>query len=382
MSGGPDASLASCLDNEVLAAFSDNEALAAFPDNEALASGPAQARLMVWLGHPYFHAAMRHFGWRVIYRPCPPGTVLSWDDILSLTNGRIPDAVVAADFSGPPFLLGTENFPCLTVFYSVDTHIHSWHPAYAQGFDLCLVSLPDHVRDFYTGRLRPEWIIWSPPYAPDKTEHYRDLAHIDKEWDLLFVGTVNPDLNPVRCSFLTEAKKYLPGLHITTGDFDALFPKARLVLNECTRGELNFRIFEALGSGACLLTPDIGPALTDLFTDGKELALYPAYNVQALVERAEALLRDDARRAAIAAAGLAAVDAGHRASHRALALASRLHDLAASGTGAAMIAARQRMAGEIFRTVLRPLYLHHAESIGIEALRVAYLKAATAKIVV
>ena len=320
---------------------------------------------------------MRHFGWRVLYRPCPPSTAHFWDDILALTNGQIPDAVVAADFSGPPFLLGVENFPCLTVFYSVDTHIHSWHPAYAQSFDLCMVSLPDHVRNFYTGRLLPERIIWSPPYAPDEVRP--PSLKPDKEWDLLFVGTVSPDLNPARCSFLAGAQQRLPGLHITTGDYAALFPRARLVLNECTRGELNFRIFEALGCGACLLTPDIGPALTNLFTDGVELALYPTYDAEALAMRVNTLLRDDVRRSAIAAAGLAAVNVGHRASHRAQTLASRLTRLTAPGVGAAMTAARRNMAREIFKTVLRPLYLHHAESIDIEPLRTAYLNAATIK---
>jgi len=341
-----------------------------------------QDRLLVWLGAPFFSASMPHFGWRVIQRVIHQidhaDAILFWNDVLGLTGGQIPDAIVVADFSGPPFVLGVEDFPCLTVFYSVDTHIHSWHPAYAQGFDLCLVSLPEHVRDFYTGRLKPDRITWSPPYAPDTVRP--PIPPPDKAWDLLFYGTVNPDLNPARCSFLAEVKEHFPGLHIATaGGFPALFPKARLVLNECTRGELNFRIFEALGCGACLLTPDIGPALTDLFTDGKELTLYPAYDVQALVMRAEALLRDDTRRAAIAAAGLAAVDAGHRAGRRAQTLASRLDDLQASGEGATMIAERRNMAGEIFKTVLRPLYLHHAESIENEALRLAYLKAAKTK---
>ena len=84
-------------------------------DASAFAHFPNRNRLMVWLGNPFFHAAMRHFRWRVAYRPCPPGTILSWADILALTDGQIPDAVVAADFSGPPFLLGMEDFPCLTV---------------------------------------------------------------------------------------------------------------------------------------------------------------------------------------------------------------------------------------------------------------------------
>ena len=103
----------------------------------------------------------------MVYGPCAPSEVYTWERILTLTGGEPPEAVVAGDLSGPPFILGVENFPCLTVFYSVDAHIHAWHPAYAQGFDLCLVSLKERTGDFCTGRLSSVRIIWSPPYARD-----------------------------------------------------------------------------------------------------------------------------------------------------------------------------------------------------------------------
>lgn len=44
--------------------------------------------------------------------------------------------------------------------------------------------------------------------------------------------------------------------------------------------------------------------------------------------------------------------------------------------GTTMVNTRRRLAPEIFKSVLRPLYLHHAETIDSEPLRLTYLKAA------
>jgi glycosyltransferase involved in cell wall biosynthesis len=193
---------------------------------------------------------------------------------------------------------------------------------------------------------------------------------------MVFVGTLDPLLAPRRCAFIAELKEKFPSLHIARGAFADLYTRAKLILNECSRGELNFRVFEALGMGGCLLTPDIGPSLTELFTPGKELFTYPPYVVEPLLALAERLLDDAALREKTAAAGLAAVDAGHRASHRAKALADIFHDLFSSGRAAALVAARLRNAPLIRKHFLRPLYLHHAETIGVDFLRDRYLEAA------
>lgn len=332
------------------------------------------SRLLVWLGHPFFSGRMPDVGWRVVRRSYTGGELFFWKDVLALTGGETPDAVFLADGSLPPALIGVEDFPCLTVFHSVDSHIHSWHPFYAQGFDLCLVSAAERLQSFRKGRLDSGRVIWSPNFALD------DLRPPEtpppKEWDLLFVGTLNPARAPERCTFLENVRERLPeSLHAVFGDFAALFPKARLVLNECSGNELNFRVFEALGMGACLLTPDIGPAMSDLFADGRELFLYPAHDADALAVLTRRLLADQPLRERVAAAGLAAVDAAHRASHRAAALAARLDSLLASGEAGGMIAERLASAPAIRREVLRPLYLHHAESTETDSLRRSYLEA-------
>ena len=345
------------------------QSLASIPPDTANAG-----TLLVWLGPPFFASHLQKCGWTVIRAEHDTLHPRTWDDILALTDGEIPKALILADSSIPPPVLGMEGFPCLTLFYAIDSHIHSWYPLYGQGFDLCLVSLPDHLPLFAKGRLESASVRWSPPYALD--EHCPPPVAPAVEWDLLFVGTDDPARAPERHAFLREARERIPGLHVTRGSFVELFPKARLLLNECTHGELNFRVFEALGCGGCLLTPDIGPALANLFTDGRELFLYPQRDVSALARLTRRLLDDDDLRLNAARAGLAAVDAKHRASHRAASLDEWLRFLLTSGEADRRIRHRLRAAGDIHHEVLRFLYLLHAESIDHPQLRQVYLQAA------
>jgi hypothetical protein len=330
-------------------------------------------KLLVWLGNPFFRDKLAGTGARVLYDPYRPGKIYTWRNILELTGGKMPDAVLAADASTPPFLLGMEDMPCLTVFYSVDAHIHSWQPIYARGFDICLVSLRERLSDFAGSGREGGLVLHFPPYAPDELRPpvpapERDLA-------MVFVGTLNEKLAPRRCAFIAELREKFPALHVARGSFAGLYARAELVLNESSRGELNFRVFEALGMGACLLTPEIGAALGEFFTPGKELFTYPPYAVDPLIGLAERLLADSAARKRAGAAGLAAVDAAHRASHRAGALAGVMGELFSSGRAAELIAARLRAAPLIRRNFLRPLYLHHAASVGVDFMRDSYLEA-------
>jgi hypothetical protein len=330
----------------------------------------ASEKLLVWLGNPFFSSFLAAPGRRVLNAPYSPGGIYTPENILELTGGVMPDVLLAADQSVPPYLLGMEDMPCLTLFYSVDAHIHSWQPVYARGFDLCLVSLKEYLPLFAGSAC----LFHFPPYAQDG--HRPPAPAPERDLDMVFVGTLDPELAPRRCSFIAELREKFPSLHVARGAFADLYARAELILNECSRNELNFRVFEAMGMGGCLLTPDIGPSLTELFTPGKELFTYPPYAVGELIALAERLLADAPLREKVAAAGLAAVDAGHRASHRAKAFAGIIGELFSSGKAAELIAARLRGAPQIRRNFLRPLYLHHAATVGVDFLRDRYLQAA------
>lgn len=318
-----------------------------------------------WIGNPYFGGHMRKLGWDVTIIKRQRLGLVTWAEVVDQCGGT-PDAVAMGDASLPPCLAGVEAWPCLTAFHCVDAHIHSWHPVYAQAFDLCSVSLKDTIPSFREGRLTGDAIRWLPPWAQNNMVP-RDM---DKKWDLLFVGTVNPETTPVRHSFLEALKERFDGLHVTSGDFRELFPQARIVLNFCERGDLNFRVFEALGIGACLLTPDVGHGQEELFTPGEDLFTYPMDDMDALLERVGFLLDHDELREEAGARGTAKVDAAHRATHRAEEYSDWLR--AHLGTQNRRVA----QARDIHKGMLKLLYLHLADDIRDPALRAEYLRLA------
>ncbi|MDQ7830508.1 MAG: glycosyltransferase [Desulfovibrionaceae bacterium] len=309
---------------------------------------------IVWVGRHPLDAGMRAVHPGVVVVPLEPLQVLSFSDVTRLAGG-VPDVVVYSDKSGPPPLSGLERYPCLTVFYCVDSHIHDWYPDYARAFDLCAVSLKDHLPRF-ASRLGSERVMWLPPF-PRLEDRPLPAARIH---DVIFVGKVDPVLTPGRHAFLAELRSLLPGLHVTGGNYRELFPTARLALNVAEGGDLNFRVFEALACGACLLTPEVGHGQAGLFTPGEHLFTYPAMDVRAVVSLTAELLADAPRRERVAAAGEALVRSRHRPEHRARALVDFIQGHAPFER---LIARRLATAASLFSQVLRPLYLHWAEAL-------------------
>lgn len=327
---------------------------------------------LFWIGSPFFYPALAGAGFtQTAFHNFEDERVFGWDDIVRLA-GFEPDVLVVSDKSRPPFVLGVENFPCLTIFYSVDSHIHSWQPAYAQAFDACLVSLKDDLPAFAGPFLPPERIFWSPPFAKDgDTPPEKPPA---RKWDCLFVGNVNEN-TPKRAAFLRELGRRLPGLERRSGDYRSLFPRGRVLLNHCERGDLNFRVFEAMGMGGCLVTPRIGNGQHSLFVDGEHFVEYVPDDAGDALFRIRLLLENPELRAYIGATALQEINARHRAIHRAQAFSDKLCDLWSVGLDALVQARLARSAG-IRNGCLRMPYLLWASELESEALKKSYLEAA------
>ncbi|WP_432735218.1 glycosyltransferase family protein [Maridesulfovibrio sp. FT414] len=324
------------------------------------------AKTIAWVGNTFFRTGMDELGYRTVHIPIRGQLVFTWDDILRAT-GEEPFAVVYADRSIAPPLAGVEAYPCLTVFHCIDTHIHSWYPLYAQGFDICLVSLKDHL-DRFTPRLKESRLLWFPPIVMDNDVP----VEMEKEWDLLFVGKVDPELTPARMKFLGEVARLVPGLHVTQGEYRKLFPRAKVVLNIAERGDLNFRVFEALACGSCLLTPKIEQGLFDLFEEGVHLVSYEPDNAEDLMLKLNMLLADDELRERIARQGNELIENSHRIIHR----ATTLHNTITEMNVEAAIANRLKAAPLLRRNFLKSIYLHWAEQVALPELQKKYLQAA------
>lgn len=326
---------------------------------------------IAWVGGSSFMHHLPPLGYEIVSinqaRPEP----LSWDQLVQKV-GKEPDYVFYADRSFPPPFLNVESFPAITIFHAIDTHIHSWYPKYAQGFDLVLVSLKDHMRLFANQRLKSEQIVWFPPMPMDQD---RPIPDAEKEWDLLFVGKVDKELTPIRYDFLNRVEKLFPGLVIRQGKYNTLFPKARLVLNIAERNDLNFRVFESLACGSCLVTPEIGNGQPDLFQDKVHFFTYPPDDEKALVELVKYLLARPELCEQVAAQGEAEVNARHRMSCRAATLAQTLETLPLEQYRDQ----RLKTANEILKLHTRLVYLHWAEALSQEDCGALYLKAATAR---
>lgn len=325
---------------------------------------------LFWIGNPFFVHSLSQCGWeKVYYHNFSTLRVFSWEEIVSLANFE-PDIVVVADKSIPPFVLGMEDFPALTVFYAIDSHLHSWFPLYAQGFDAAFVSLYDHMAHFVGQFLPSERIFWSPPFAQDDFRPKEKKT--EKKWDCIFVGSVN-DTTPLRKHFLHELSRFIPDLYVVTGNFVELFPQARVVLNFCEHGDLNFRVFEAMGMGSALVSPRIGNGQDLLFQDGKHFLLFDPNSVEDAYAQIKRLLENPSLRASLEKEGLAQIDAKHRASHRAKRFTERILELWQSRN--TLLATRKAHASSI-HNALRFLYLLWAKETEGDDLKQAYFDAA------
>jgi hypothetical protein len=275
------------------------------------------------LNQDWFATELRTLGHTV--RTC--GTALHLDVVLNLPlnhlekvlaedlNGFAPDIIIWLDDSAPLMLCGLEDATVPVVYYSVDSHHHhEMHGRLAAAFDHVLVAQRDYLPCFAESGTPCEWFpLWAPRYVE---------ASQEKRYDLTFIGNLNRELNPARVEFFEQLQARHP-IHLGHGAYWDFFPFAHIVVNQTVKGDLNFRVFEALMCGATLLTERTPNGLLDLFNDGEHLVTYERSDADAAAAQARELLENPARMRAIAAAGRAEV----LARHTPLARAHRLDQL-------------------------------------------------------
>lgn len=239
--------------------------------------------------------------------------------IKQLPGNFVPDRLVFYDDSAPILVTGLEETSIPTLFYSVDTHHHaSWHKYLGQLVDYTLVAQRDYLPEFESIGAPAEWMpLWASGYVEPLQE---------KKYGAVFVGTLNSRLNPDRVKFFDDLKHRVEIL-CKSGPFWDIFAASEIVINQTVKGDLNFRVFEAMMSGAALLTERTPNGLLELFEEGRHLVTYERGNVEEAAEKIRELLNDKQRCQRIGAAGRAEILNKHLPEHRAARILTILETL-------------------------------------------------------
>ncbi|MFW5734762.1 MAG: glycosyltransferase family protein [Oceanidesulfovibrio sp.] len=254
------------------------------------------------------------------------------------SRGFRPDAVIWMDQGNLPMVFGLEALGCVVLGYTIDDYCNPWHVPFSACFDAVFVAQRDYVGLFEAENL-PRPARWTPLFC----DHEQDVdPGAERDIPVSFVGTLNPRNIPDRQPFLEAFKKRHP-LYAMQGDYRPVFKRSRLVLNQSAIGELNFRVFEAMGCGAACLTEETDNGLAELFRVGETIVPpYPKGNVDAAASTARDILSRPEELAAIARAGRNLVRAEHTSRSRAAMLLEWGRLLTREGAPARRLAIRQR----------------------------------------
>lgn len=238
---------------------------------------------------------------------------LSCKRLLELLHARglRPDLVFWCDGCQVPWIFGIETLPAVTVGFSIDQYMHPWHVPYSAAFDAFFVAQKDYLPLFEAAPTgRPA--AWMPLFCDPAEDRDPGAA---RDIPVSFVGTLDGAVNAARRPFLAAFRKRAP-LYATTGRYQPVFGRSRLVLNQSAAGELNFRLFQAMACGAAVLTEDTGNGLAELFTPGRDVLTYRRGDPADAARVALAALADPGL-AQLAAAGRRRVLARHTVAARA-----------------------------------------------------------------
>lgn len=214
-------------------------------------------------------------------------------------RGFRPDLTLWVDGCRPPSVLGFELLPCVTMGYSIDQYCNPWHVPWSVCFDHLLVAQKDYMSLFSAATHPARGIEWFPlffrPAGTASEPRERDIP-------LSFVGTVDGSINSRRKTFLNTVRSRFP-LLVRRGDYQPIYERSQMVLNQSAAGEINFRLFEGAGCGALVVTERAGNGLDELLDPDEEMALYERGNAWDAVQVCRDLMADPDRLQSMARAG-------------------------------------------------------------------------------
>lgn len=154
----------------------------------------------------------------------------------------------------------------------IDTHVSTAHRIeIARHFDYVYLAQRAQIQEFIDAGCKH--VRWLPlGCAPE----LHTSARGPFDYDVAFVGSMASASGDKRRHFIERVRATFPNHFIGQcwpHEMASAYTRARIVVNMCLNQDVNMRVFEALASGALLIT-DHADGLDELFEPGQDLIIY------------------------------------------------------------------------------------------------------------
>ncbi len=210
--------------------------------------------------------------------------------------------------------MGLEKLECITAWYAIDSHTdYKKHLYLSRLFDVTFVAQQEYLYKLTKDGVRS--VYWLPLACEPSIYPGESLT---RKWDIAYVGSSDPLVHPVRHQLLDALSKSFPKLwrgRASVQEMGRVYSQSHLVFNKSLNNDINMRFFEAMGSGAVLLTdPVSNNGVDELFQKNEHYFEY--HDKEELLELVKKLLSDPGKLEKLGAASKAWVLKNHTYAHR------------------------------------------------------------------
>lgn len=290
--------------------------------------GPYLSSKLRLLTHGYLHGIAGYIGWKLrskrlakalsrLFNPPHTFQTLHIPHDLGLAKPENIDLVIVVDllcnYNLKPFKNAVKVYWAIDSFYDRRIFMYETLPGLDK-YDLVFVAHEYGLKKLRDDGISAEML----PLALRYEWIYRPL-HLRKEYDVVFIGRLQRNTHSRRMKILNEIKEklnskginilYTPAWH---SDAARLYNKSRIVLNITRAGEINLRLFEALGTRSFVLNDDGEVRL--LFQPSEHVEVFS--DVNDAVEKIYYYLVNEDHREKVASNGFNEVIRNHTMYHR------------------------------------------------------------------
>lgn len=158
------------------------------------------------------------------------------------------------------------------IAYLIDSHVApDLRLAMAKPFDCVFLAQRAQVELFREAGIKN--VFWMPLAC---SPQLHAAGPFDRSLDVAYVGSFSTEEDQRRPRLLNEIRRRYPNHFIGKAwpeQMARIYASSKIVVNACVNCDVNMRVFEAMASGALLIT-DNADGLEDLFRNGEHLIIY------------------------------------------------------------------------------------------------------------